>query len=181
MISERLSCATGDHFCNLRLHYYYLFQEAYDMSHNVKPRPVKTVLNCITTKFTDTMQALCSAGISSRSLPALWEQKSNFCGMSNMLTNCSGCVKKDNVTKTNGTQQYFSRTIYMSAFLLESLGGERGKGVSKSPSKEWGGSWVPVNYEGRHEEGGRNSKLFFVKGKGQTSLGGGDLEKDVTT
>lgn len=143
--------------------------------HNLKQTPLKTFLNYITTKSTGTMQALYSAGISTCNLPALWGQKNNFCGMFNMLINCSGCAKKDNITKTNDTQQYFSHIIYMSAFLSESLGGERGKGASRSPTKEWGGRRVPGNCVGRHKKGDRSSKLLFFRGKAQTSLGGGDM------
>lgn len=68
---------------------------------------MKPFLNSITTKSTGTMQALHSAGISTRNLPALRGQKNNFCGVLNKLINCSEHVKKDNIAKTNDTQQYF--------------------------------------------------------------------------
>lgn len=72
------------------------------------------------------MKALYSAGLSTRNLYALCWQKNNFCGMLNTLTNCSGCVKKDNITKTNDTLQYFSH-IYI-WFSIGVSGGRKREG-----------------------------------------------------
>lgn len=129
MISERVSCAIRGHFSNLRLHYYYLLQEEYVVS-QFKTTPVKTFLNCITTKSTGTMQPLYSALISTHNLPALWGQKNNFGGMLSMLINCSGFVNKDNITKTNYTLQYFSHTIHVCL----SVGVSGGKKEEREPA-----------------------------------------------
>lgn len=92
-------------------------------SHNLKTNPMKTLLNCITSKSTSIMQAVSSVHIFTHNPPTKGRQKNNFCGMSNLLINCRECAKKDNITKTNYTQpcSSMSHTQYIDVYHCQNL------------------------------------------------------------